>query len=191
MNYNFYPTKLNKIKGFTVVELLVVISIIGVLASVILTNLDNARGLARDAVRILDMREIQTGLALYYFKNNTFPPAITDTCTGAGGWDYGPCTDGAVVDNTFISDLVTGGYMPIVPVDPLGDTSHHYRYYVYNAGTFGCPVEKGRFYVLGVHSMESNDTGAILAHHLSPGWSCDPVVRDWQNEFDWVTGGFE
>ena len=62
------------IKGFTLIELLVVISIIGLLASVVLTNVNSARGKARDARRVADLQQIITALQLYYHDNRSYPP---------------------------------------------------------------------------------------------------------------------
>lgn len=174
---------LNQNKGFTLIELLVVIAIIGILASTVLAGLDDARTSAQDTVRLSDMREIQKALLMYHMQSGAWPARTSDAC--ADGWDQGPCSG----DDTFIDGLVTGGYMKKVPVDPTGDNAHAYSYYVYGAGGYGCPVNKGKFYVLGIRKMGSNKTAGHQTHHSSPGWSCPN--RNWQNEFDWVTGSFE
>ncbi len=64
---------LDRNKGFTLVELLVVITIIGLLSSVVLASLNEARSRARDARRISDLNTIQTALALYYEDNGHYP----------------------------------------------------------------------------------------------------------------------
>lgn len=174
-----YHKKHKTERGFTLIELLVVIAIIGTLASVVLVSLDNARGSARDATRLSDMRQIQTALMSYFLDHNTWPARTSDSC--ADGWDVAPCNG----DETFIQPLVSGGYMDKVPSDPGNGTSHNYRYYVYGAGSGGCDASRGRFYVLGVNDME----GSARPHPKSPGWSCSN--RNWQNEFDWVTGIYE
>ncbi|KKQ58329.1 MAG: fimbrial protein pilin [Parcubacteria group bacterium GW2011_GWC1_38_17] len=53
-------------RGFTLLELLVVISIIGLLASIALVSLDSARKKTRDTQRLSDMAGIQKALRLYY-----------------------------------------------------------------------------------------------------------------------------
>lgn len=52
--------------GFTIIELLVVVGIIGLLASTIIVALGNARLKGRDARRLEDMGQIKSGLDIYY-----------------------------------------------------------------------------------------------------------------------------
>jgi len=62
-------------KGFTLIEILIVVAIIGILASVILVGLGSFRARGRDARRISDLREVQNALELYYTKNQQYPDA--------------------------------------------------------------------------------------------------------------------
>ncbi len=63
----------SKNKGFTLIELLVVIAIIGLLASIVMVSLNSARGKARDARRVSDVRQIQLALQMYYDSNGSYP----------------------------------------------------------------------------------------------------------------------
>lgn len=177
-------------KGFTLIELLVVIAIIGLLSSIVLVSLQGARAKARDARRLHDMRQIVTALELYYAEHGKYPGPTRDygECEGGCG-----CWDTSTVDNDgdgkpFIEPLVDEGLMGIVPGDPIGTGTcggFTYRYYRYSAGGYGCDSNRGAFYVLGVIDMETSGR----PHPYSRGWRCPD--RDWQKEFDWVTGGFE
>lgn len=62
-----------KFGGFTLIEILVVIAIIGILASVALVGLGPVQKKGRDARRISDLRQIQTALELYFTKCGRYP----------------------------------------------------------------------------------------------------------------------
>lgn len=61
-------------KGFTLIELLVVIVIIGILATLATVALSSARGKARDARRVSDVKQIMTALEMYYNDAQGYPP---------------------------------------------------------------------------------------------------------------------
>src|SRR5574344_1558022 len=60
-------------KAFTLVELLVVISIIGTLVAILLPNFMGARERARDAQKIQDAYAIKNALRMYYNDNQAYP----------------------------------------------------------------------------------------------------------------------
>lgn len=64
-------------KGFTLIEILIVVAIIGLLSSVVLVGLGSFRARGRDARRISDLRQVQSGLELYYAKNQSYPAAAS------------------------------------------------------------------------------------------------------------------
>ena len=69
--------------GFTLIEVLIVVSIIGLLSAVVLVGLGGFRSRGRDARRVTDLKSIQNGLELYYSKNNEYP-ATLDVLMTAG-----------------------------------------------------------------------------------------------------------
>ncbi|MEI6660014.1 MAG: prepilin-type N-terminal cleavage/methylation domain-containing protein [bacterium] len=64
--------EIQKKKGFTLVELLVVISIISLLSSVVLSALSSARAKSRDAQRIANAHSIINALAIYFNQYGTY-----------------------------------------------------------------------------------------------------------------------
>jgi len=64
---------MKKHHGFTLIELLVVISIIGVLTTLILANLSDARGRARDSQKKSELTQLKTALQLYYNDHQQYP----------------------------------------------------------------------------------------------------------------------
>ncbi len=65
-------------KGFTLVEILIVVSIIGLLASIVLVGLGSFRSRGRDARRIADLGQTQNALELYYSKFGSYPSVQWD-----------------------------------------------------------------------------------------------------------------
>lgn len=53
-------------KGFTLIELMVVVAIIGLLASIVVVSLQGARSGARDAKRQADLKGLQIAMELCY-----------------------------------------------------------------------------------------------------------------------------
>jgi len=83
---------LNK-KGFSLVELLVVISIIATLSAILLPNLMGARERAKDASRISDMNSLKNALRLYYNDVQAYPTG-TGVTLGSGMSTYMPSISG-------------------------------------------------------------------------------------------------
>lgn len=114
--------------GFTLIELMVVLSIISFVASVMLVSVNGARAKARDARRRSDIKQIATALDIYQDDFGTFP--------STGGIWKGMCVaynDGTLEasgDNGWVPGLAPT-YIPILPPDPLpvGTTGC----YIYNS----------------------------------------------------------
>lgn len=106
-------------KGFTLVELLVVIAIIAILIVLILVALNVARQRARDSQRQTDLRSVQTALEIYASENNGLYP-----------------------DATLENNLQTTGYLNPLPSDPIGDTEYGYHVAGDNLSYTLCAVEE-------------------------------------------------
>lgn len=170
----------NRSHSYTLVELLVAVTIIIILSGILLLSIKSAKAKSRDNQRLSDMKQIQLALELYYNNNGHYP---YNTDPDAGSWDYGYFVAGDV----FIQPLEGAtGLLMKTPGDPSFVGSSGYAYYRYGAGGGGCDVSRGAFYVLGVYDMETSGR----PYGASPGFSCLPT-RNWQGEFDWVTGGYE
>ncbi|HEX8923193.1 MAG TPA: type II secretion system protein, partial [Patescibacteria group bacterium] len=59
--------------GFSLIELLVVISIMATLMAILLPNFMGARERAKDAQKKQDMEAIRTALRMYYNDNQSYP----------------------------------------------------------------------------------------------------------------------
>lgn len=73
--------KQQKNNGFSLIELLVVISIIAVLSALLMANFMGARERARDAQKISDLGSIKTALRMYYNDNQKYPAILGEVVT--------------------------------------------------------------------------------------------------------------
>ena len=77
----------NRSAGFTIIELLIVIVVIGILAGLVLNAFGNIQERARDTERQNDINAMHTALELYYTDNDAYPNVADvedlDTVTGA------------------------------------------------------------------------------------------------------------
>lgn len=153
-------------KGFTLIELMVTITVIGILATVGMVTYSNAQKSARDARRKDDFKQIATALELYQQANGHFPlgnhryawygggPGMWSSSRDAAPWIAG-------LTSTYISQL---------PVDPLNSLSYNYTY-----TTGGSDCASPQSYILEVEMENTNDSNAGLTFTDCAGGS-NPVV---------------
>lgn len=183
-------------RGFTIVELLIVIVVIGILAAITIVSYNGVASRAQDTQRASDLESIKEALEIYKVQdeNNSYPERHMPN--GAlSSWE----ASSREPAGEFLKPLVDKGIMKSVPVDPINNAlgtvistewaggRFSYVYYYYAAGSGGCDTARGRFYVLA--ALNSKSTPHTTPHPQSPGFKC--ANRDWQNEFSWVTGGFQ
>ncbi len=91
-------------KAFTLIEILIVIAIIGLLATVVIASMQNAKLRAQDTRRIEDISSIKKALEVYMVEHSRFPDSLQD---------------------------LTVGVQPVlssIPKDPSGDPARVYEY---------------------------------------------------------------
>jgi prepilin-type N-terminal cleavage/methylation domain-containing protein len=77
-------------KGFTLIELMVVIAIIGILLGVIVSSISKNKEKARDNARITQMQQAQLALEEYKGINRQYPPAFNASNMSQSGAKYLP-----------------------------------------------------------------------------------------------------
>lgn len=142
--------------GFTLIELLVVITIIGLIASTVLSSLQSARALGRDASRISQLTELKKALELYRTANNTYPnwqgaDTRANSCFSGGGLG-----DGVAQWSQALSVLVTGRYLAVLPRDPLNVSGLYDYCYGYHRQISNSPWDSCINKVTGEVYLPSN-----------------------------------
>ncbi len=110
-----------KLVGYTLIEILTVVAIIGILATLSVGPIKAAQQRSRDAQRKSDMNLLAQALDLYYSENHTLP-GDGSTCSYKSG-----------KTTAWIPGL-TSRYLPssngkVIPVDPLKDKAEFYYTY--------------------------------------------------------------
>lgn len=146
-------------KGFTTMELLIVIALIGILATIIILFVNSARAKGRDAQRMSDIEQIRTAIELYIIDNGVAPDMFA--VDKESSWNN-------------LSALLVPTYIPTLPIDPCGlspscttttgGTNGSWFAYVYkgptqliNEGTgayFGIPIGLNKYVILA-ENLES------------------------------------
>lgn len=108
-------------RGFTLIEILVVITIIAVMIGLAFPNFFAARQRARDVQRKSDLKQLQKGLELY--KQDQNPIAFPSNYPTS-------CTTNCQLNISCGSQWNNGGssiYMSKMPCDPLAPTPYFYQ----------------------------------------------------------------
>jgi prepilin-type N-terminal cleavage/methylation domain-containing protein len=163
-------------KGFTIIELIVVISIIGVLTSVVLTNVSEVREKAYVSAAGTTQRQMTKAVKMYYADMGFYPPDVNR------GWDPGlvkpePWSPDAPFEGGFSTsgancsdcpsnwqDIVAqnwqGPYLGTWPQFTPWKGKYDYNYWTAaNTERNGCGVPAGIY--MGVEPDYNNVTGKV------------------------------
>jgi len=168
-------------RGFTLVELLVTISVIGILSSIVYANLGGTSGTGHDAKRKSDLRNMQSAIEQYKNKKGVYP---SEGCVVG--------SDGFSGENdclAYISGLAPE-FISVLPHDPKRLTNVGYAYTTNSAGTVYKLMAVGTVESETVTSdseFKSCDTSGICT--TSGSGVCSPSNSRYQKSYA-VWGGY-
>ncbi len=145
------------------IELLVVISIIGILAALSLVSFTSSQRQARDTARKSDIKQYQTSLENYANKNSSLYPSRPDA-------------SGAVASSTVCTDLA----LTSCPEDPKYASDPSYPQYRYQSdGSVSSGTPTATKYVLWAKLENTSNYWVVCSNgkvgtKLQSGWS-NPV----------------
>ncbi|MDO8335862.1 MAG: prepilin-type N-terminal cleavage/methylation domain-containing protein [Candidatus Saccharibacteria bacterium] len=134
-------------QGFTIVELLIVIVIIGILAALVIVAYNGIQQRARDADRDADLRALKTSIELYKADFGYYPAAGTDNI----GYSI-----------TTLSATLVPTYIRSIPQDPQYPASG--KAYSYVRGTVAS--DSYAIYMQGYESKPACKSG----NNVNVGW---------------------
>ena len=111
-----------KYQGFTLIEILIAVAIIGILSTITFAVFSTSREIARDNVRKTDLKNLQVAIELYKAQYGRYP----DSCNGDLAWSGQdsasfacptPITSVIAGCNGYVCGLVPD-FIAKLPVDP-------------------------------------------------------------------------
>ena len=148
---------ISRAKGFTLVELMIVIAIIGLLATASVLALGGARQHARDAKRISDVQVLRSALEQYWLTNASYPSASSPIVVGD--------TNATVLtSNGFEATPGTGTLYLRTPIGPSNGEFYQYQSTVTTGFAIRFTTEQNSVYGSGgtyyAHANGAVDTDA-------------------------------
>lgn len=171
-------------KGFTLIELLVVIAIIGVLSSIILTNLSISRAKGDDSKRLQEVNEVET--ALNY---------MLDTRGHFACHDYQKdVNDDGTKNTNFLKGYTNANFLTAIPHDPTGGY-YFYEYATYKMSPNSAKCGEGVFLGVyfenpGFHCPQLGFVALDGANHCHIWYPAPPPCQDFEGSLHGPVGNF-
>ncbi|KKQ89528.1 MAG: General secretion pathway protein G [Berkelbacteria bacterium GW2011_GWA2_38_9] len=107
-------------KGFTIIELLMTLLIVGLLAASISIGVKTSQAKARDSRRLNDLKLIQTAIKSFYIDTGSYPDV--NQMGGSGNRIYARSYS-ASASAPWLNALVSRSYLTQAPKDPIDGQS--------------------------------------------------------------------
>lgn len=155
----------NKTHGFTLMELLVIIAIIGTISTIGVAYLIQSRTKSKDAIRTAEVEQIRKAVEFYINDNFYLPPNSGTTCYRS---------DDADTWNTL------NGLLGItLPFDVENMSGYRYAYYTTDAAGDGCSPSPHCGWVMAKRQL---DDYIIIASIFKGGYTLPNAVAKWTSD---------
>ena len=147
-------------KGFSLIELLIVVTIILIIAAIAIPNLMKSKISANEAAAVETLKTLNSSAVMYSMSYGGFPHAIAQL--GPNGSGPAPTSAGADLIDSVLAGGVKSGYkftLTVTSTDPAGN--------VLSYGITAVPVTPG---TTGQRSFFTDQSGTV---RVSPGGTAD------------------
>ena len=156
----------NKQKGFSLIELLIVVAIILIIAAIAIPNLLRSKMAANEASAVGSLRTLNTACVTYSTLYGGFPASLA--ALGGEGTGTAPTSTAAeLIDNVLQGGTKAGYNFTFSP--GTADAANNIDYYIINAN----PVNPG---TTGLRYFFTDQTGVIRADPANPATSLSTPI---------------
>ena len=168
--------------GFTLIELMLAISIVAIISTIGLVTYSKAQLIARDAKRKQDLRSIAIALEIYYQKNKRYPCTV--------GWQQSTnaiwitdITDASCPGT--VATKLAPDFINKMPTDPINDPKYLYQYYSYG-GAWPCPGAGQSYFLMA--PLENQKDPDLYGTHKFP--ICALNAQPGADDIKWANDTF-
>lgn len=162
-----------KRSGFTLIEILVVVTIIGLLSAISAINILRMRATGNETVAVANLRQLAVALTMYYVANNVYPPT-SSWLSSMYGVD---CNAGTAPDPDFGPAPFCRRLVGNDPNDVVSGYVYTYSGAAAPAGSFALTVNPQVIGVTGTRAFFLDETAAIRhCDGAGPAQASDPTI---------------
>ena len=156
----------NKQRGFSLIELLIVVAIILIIAAIAIPNLLRSKMAANESSAVGSLRSLNTACVTYSTNYGGFPASLT-VLGGEGSGTAPSSTSAQLIDNVLQTGTKTGYNFTFSA--GTADAAGNVDYYIINAN----PITPG---TTGLRYFFTDQTGVIRADTANPATSASTPI---------------